>query len=332
MATAAVKVGELPGIEEPFPMAVEGSRLLVVDGFEIHVYSLDPFSRLHTFGQKGVEPGQFQYPPRVHPLADGIVAIDFMKTAWFSYDGELKKEKTYRDFPEFDPGMEMQLIPVGSSYVRSTVDHEAMKSRIILLDAGFKPVAVLHEGGFDWNKPGTGLNPVPHRIHVVPYKEKIFISDTERGFFIKVFDHRGKLLWTIDNSDKVKRIAMDAAARARIIEDIRDNQPKWIVDQLESLRFPDHFPLLHDFQVSDDLIYATTYLEEKGKHEMLVLDLKGGIQGRLLLPMASRHPYRRLMRFDLYDVNQEVLYELIRNPSTRQWELHTTDLASLMKK
>jgi hypothetical protein len=332
MAAAAEKVGELPGLEKPFPMVVEESRLLVVDGFKIHVYSLEPFTLLHTFGQEGAEPGQFQYTPRVYLLPDAIVGIDFMKTAWFSYDGEFKKEKKYADFPDFDPGMEMQLIPMSSSYIRTTVDHESMKNRVTLLNAGFKPIGILYEGLFDWNKPGTGLNPVPHRIHLVGYQDKIFISDTERGFFIKVFDHRGKHLWTIDKSDKVKRIAMDPAARARIVEDIRKNQPKWIVDQLQALRFPDHFPLLHHFQVSDDHIYATTYFEEDGKREMLVLDLKGDIRSRLLLPMESRHPYRRMMRSDLYDVDRGVLYELIRRSPTSPWELHSTDLASLMRK
>jgi hypothetical protein len=332
MAAAAEKVGELPGLEAPFPMVVEEGRLLVVDGLRIRVYSLAPFTLLHTFGEKGAEAGQFQYGPRIYPLSDAIVAIDFMKTVWFSHDGEFKKEKKYGDFPEFDPGMEMQLIPIGSSFVRSTVDHGSMKSRVTLLDADFKPIKILHEGLFDWNKPGTGMNPVPHRVHLVPYEDKIFISDTERGFFIQVFDHRGNHLRTIDKSDEVKRIPIDSAARARIVEDIRHNQPKWIADQIQDLRFPDHFPLLHHFQVSDDHIYATTYFEEDGKYEMLVLDLKGDIRSRLLLPMDSRHPYRRIMRSDLYDVDRRVLYELIRSSPTSSWELHATDLVSLMKK
>ncbi len=332
MAAAAEKIGELPGIQVPFPMAVEEGRLLVVDDFKIHVYSLEPFRLLHAFGKQGDEPGQFQYGPRVFPLPDAIVAIDFMKTAWFSYDGKLEREKKYADFPDFDPGMEMQLIPTGTSYIRSTVDHEAMKSRLALLDAGFKPIGILHQGLFDWNKPGTGLNPLPHRIHLVPYEDKIFISDTERGFFIQVFDQRGKRLWTIDKSDELKRIPVDGAARARIVEDIRQNQPKWIADLIPDLRFPDHFPLLHDLHVSDDRIYATTYAEEDGKHEMLVLDLKGNTIDRILVPMESRHPFRRLMRSDLYDVDRRVLYELVRRTPGSTWELHATDLASLMKK
>lgn len=329
---AAEKVGELPGLEKPFPMAVENGRLLVVDGFAIHVYSVKPLARLHTFGQEGTAPGQFKYGPRLYPLPDSISAIDFMKTAWFSYEGEFRKEKKYGDFPDFDPAMEMQLIPLGPGYARSTVDHESMKRRVTLLDADFKPISTLHEGLFDWNKPGTGLNPVPHRIHVVVHGDMVFVSDSERGFFIQIFDHRGKKIRTIDLSDQVKRIPMTPAARARILDDMRQHQPQWIIEQIPNLRFPDHFPLLHHFQVSGDRIYATTYREEGGKHEMIVLELKGEIVGRFLVPMKSWHPFRRLMRWDLYDVDRGVLYELNRPSPSKPWELHATDLASLVSK
>ena len=112
-----------------------------------------------------------------------------------------------------------------------------------------------------------------------------------------VFDDKGNLIRTIDKSRDVEEVP----DRAR----------------------------LHQYCVSDGKIYATTYLKKNGQTEMIILDLKGRILRRLYLPFASIRPQRGVLRYSLYTVSQEKLYELIQNHETGKWELLITDLKSI---
>lgn len=61
---------------------------------------------------------------------------------------------------------------------------------------------------------------------------------------------------------------------------------------------------------------------------MIVLDLEGRILKRLYLPLASIQPQRGVVRYDLFTVGGEKLYEVIKNGETGKWELWITDLES----
>jgi hypothetical protein len=122
----------------------------------------------------------------------------------------------------------------------------------------------------------------------------IFIADTLKGFHITVFDDKGNHLRTIDKSQDVEKI----------------------LDR----------PLLHQYCVSEDKIYATTYKKENNQTEMIILDLKGNILRRLYLPLSSMQPKRGVLRYDLFVVDRGKLYELRKNKETEKWELLITDL------
>ena len=72
-------------------------------------------------------------------------------------------------------------------------------------------------------------------------------------------------------------------------------------------------PLLHQYCVSENKIYATTYKKENDKTEMIILDLKGDILRRLFLPLSSIQPKRGVLRFDLFpklpSMNKKTLIE-----------------------
>ena len=56
---------------------------------------------------------------------------------------------------------------------------------------------------------------------------------------------------------------------------------------------------------------------------------KARILRRLYLPLTSIRPQRGVLRYDLYTVSQEKLYELIQSRETGKWELLITDLESI---
>ncbi len=318
----AEKIGELPDIKNPHPMAVDKNELFVVDeDYAIHVYSLKPVAPKFTFGKKGEGPEDFQYPPQIFVLPDEVAVSDYTKTVWFSREGKFIRAKPYSDFRDYDPNQEMLLIPVQKNFVRVTVDHAASQRTVVLLDSNFKPIRTLYVGLFDWKQ-----HLLPHRIDVACDKDRIFISDTRKGFFIRVIEASGRDLPALDRSGDVDKIPVTKADQEKIIEDIRLNEPEWVYEQATKSQFPEYYPLLHRFLVSDGKIYATTYKVQDGQHEMLILDLKGNILKRIFLPLPSMRPFRRILRSDLFAVDRGKLFELVKNPETQVWELHQSDL------
>ena len=291
----AQKTFILPDVQKPHQIAVDGNDLYIFDeaDYSLHIYTIFPFALKLKFGKKGDSPHEFKYLPFVYLQPESLVCTDFTKTIWFSKKGTALKAKDYADFSDFDPSSEMLLIPIQEKYLRITADHGQQKRHVSLLDSEWKTLKELYEGPFTWRSDA----PIHYRTDTLCYKDMIFIADTQEGFYITVFDDEGNHLQTIDKTQDVEKV----------------------LDR----------PLLHQYCVSEDKIYATTYKKEDDKTEMIILDLKGNILRRLYLPLSSIQPKRGVLRYDLFTVNQEKLYELIKNKETERWELLITDLENV---
>jgi hypothetical protein len=324
------KVGVLEGVRTPSTMTVEGNDLFVVDeNLVIRVYSIEPFAFRFTIGRKGEGPDEFQYSPHLWVYTDTVVASDFMKSLWFKRSGEFIKAVKYSDFPDFDSGQEMQLFPVGDRFIRNIVDHKGRKRTVILVDAGRRPLKTLYEGLFDWNQVGgrSGFNLLTHRIEVALGDGMIFISDTEKGFFIRVFDFDGNAVGTIDLTAIEEPIPASEADREKLLEEVRLTRQEQVYRfATANARVPEAFPRIHHLRFSGGRLYVTTHREKKGLHEMLVLDPRGKVLDRLFLPIPSFHHFRGPFRSDLFVVSGGALFELVQNLKTQSWDLLRTDL------
>ncbi len=282
----------LPDVQKPHQVVVDGNDLYIFDEAEysLYVYSISPFTLKLKIGKKGDGPQDFKYLPFAYVLPEALACTDFTKTIWFSKNGNFLKAKVYSDLSDFDLNSEMLLIPFKEHFLRITADHDQQKRHVYLLNSEFQTLKELYEGPFTWRSDA----PIHYRTDTFCSKNMIFISDTQKGFYITVFDDKGNKLQTIDKSQDVEKVS--------------------------------NHPLLHQYCVSDDKIYATTYKKMDNKTEMIILDLKGSILQRLYLPLASIQPKRGVLRYDLFVVAGAKLYEVIKNEETGKWELLITDL------
>jgi hypothetical protein len=273
-------------------MVVEGNDLYIFEeaDYSLHVHTISPFALKWKGGKKGEGVQDFKYLPFVFIQPDTLACTDFTKTIWFSKEGKIIKTKEYSDFENFDLSAEMLLIPVKNHFVQITADHKEEKRHVYLLDPQFKTVKELYEGSFTWKRGA----PIHYRTDTLCYKGLIFISDTKKGFHITVIDDKGNNIQTIDKNQDVEEIPGK--------------------------------PRLHQFCVSGDNIYAVTNKIMDNKREMIILDFKGRILKRIFLPFTSIQPKRGVLRYDLFDVDKEKLYELIKNSETGKWELKITAL------
>ena len=282
----------LPDVQKPHQIAVDGNDLYIFDeaDYSLHVYTISPFALKLKVGRKGEGPQDFKYLPFVYVQPDSLACTDFTKILWFSKKGEIIKTVEFSTFKDFDLNSEMLLIPVKEHFLRITADHGQEKRHVSLLNSEYETIKELYEGPFTWKSDA----PLHYRVDTLSSQGLIFVSDTLKGFHIMIFDDQGNRLQTIDKSRDVEKV-------------------------------PDR-PLLHQYCVSDKKIYATTYLKKDNQTEMIILDLKGRILRRLYLPLASIRPQRGVLRYDLYTVGQDKLYELIQDHETGKWELQITDL------
>lgn len=317
-----VKLGELPGVSQPHSLHVIGNDLVFLDGFTAHVYSLNPLEPRWSFGGEGDRPDQFKYWPRLALRGDTVIGLDFLKTSWFSLHGELLKTIPYSDFADFDTDMEMVLIPVGENFIRITVHHGSSRRFVQLYDRDLRFRTTLHEGLYDWR----GALP-PYRVDVDSDAGHIVVSDSERGLFLSLFDTEGTLLRTIDRSADTEPVPITEADRSAYLESVRQNEDPRLYEYLrQNARFKDQLPVLNHVQLDDGKLYVTTEKTRDGNHELVVLDLEGRIEKTLFLPLRSKNPSRRILRFDPYVVHEGKLYEMVRDRTTRVYELWVTDL------
>jgi hypothetical protein len=287
----AQKTIVLPDLQKPHQIAVDGNDLYIFDesDYSLHAYTISPFALKWEVGRKGDGPRDFKYLPYVYVQPDTLACTDFTKIIWFSKKGEVLKAMEFSELKDFDLNSEMLLIPVKEHFLRITADHAQMKRHVRLLDPEFRTIKNLYEGPFVWQQ-GSATDV---RTDTLSSQGLVFIADT-LGFRITVFDDKGNLIQTIDKSRDVEKVSDRA--------------------------------LLHQYGVSDGKIYATTYKKTDNKTEMLILDLKGRILRRLYLPLASIRPGRGVLRYDLFCVDQEKLYELIEDRETGKWALVITNL------
>lgn len=316
------KLGELPGISQPHSLQIAGDHLVFLDGFTIHVYSLDRLRPEYAFGGEGDGPAQFKYWPRLVLQGDTIIGLDYLKTSWFSLEGDLLRTLPYSDFTDFDPNMEMSLTPAAEQFVRVTADHDSGRRFVQLLDRDLKLIDTLYAGRYDWR----GALPA-FRVDVDSDAEHIVVSDSDRGFFIAVFDTQGTLLRTIDKSNAVEPIPFTDADRTAYLESVRLSEDPRVYEMIsQRARFKTHFPLINHAQIDDGKLYVTTERKRGEQHEIMALDLEGRTLKTLVVPLKSKNPSRRILRFDPYVVHRDRLYEMVRNETTGTYELFATDL------
>jgi hypothetical protein len=305
-----------------------------VNGYSILGYGLNPVKLKFQAGQKGDGPSDFKYRPLLYVYPDYIVALDYTKSLWFSRKGELLKIKNYSDFADFNLGQEMRLLPVKNHYIRIVADHDLCTQSVYLLDDGFEQIAILHEGLFDWWPPSLrdpskteNFKLISHSMDAEVWGDRIFIFDSNRGFFIKVFDHTGQLLKIINhNSERCKRITDEYKTKAInfLLDSNRSDYYKKIPK--ESFAFYTFYPPIESLRTAENLLFATTYIEKDQGHEIIVMDLMGQIIKRIYPRLPSFKYTKSLLAKDLYAFDQGKMYQLVQNKTTELWELHISSI------
>ncbi len=314
----------LEGPERPTALVISGNELFVIDGFTVHVYSLDTLEFKFKFGKRGEGPGELRSPAaQLFPLKKHVFLTTPFAAHWFTREGKPVKKKNFTGI--------RQALPVNRQFVicREQVDRAKKKvtRTAVLVTPEFEPLKELYTVDFDVNVGGFGkARMILHYFGIRFHGDRIFIADSRKGLFIKVFDTSGKHVYTIDK--KVEPVRCTAAFQAGYMEELKSTNLR-NYEHLKQMgyMFYNNFPAIRSFQVSDKKIYIVTYREKEGRRELLVLDMAGKILEQKFIHLPSFTVRRSSIVDDVYfTIHKGTLYQLIDNVDESQWELHIDKL------
>jgi len=332
----AVKISDLPVLYRPGVIQVEGDDLFITEEARPHysvcVYSLTAKKEKFKIGTLGQGPGEFPGFASIAQITpDSIQVSSQVKCLWFARDGKLIKEKIVTTCRHPKPIKDNY---VGWNQVPEPKTRQGIRI-IYLLDSKFGKVKVLHQVKVDVEAARSmealkRFDMVRHYIETRVYDDKIFLADTRRGFFIDVFDSNGNRLYSIDKNDQVEKIKTTEEFKTRRINAYKQAyKDRYVRIRSGVIQFHEYFPAMRSFWIDSNKIYVITYKKKDSENELIILDLKGNILGRIFFPMKSLKDYKNFGEYDPNTVYNGIFYELYENEETDMWELHKTDLASV---
>jgi len=279
----APRVIPLPELEESSDVHAEHGRVYIQDKRDIAVYSFETGRFLRRIGRPGQGPGEFTMLGGFTVVGDRIVVTDIRKTLFFSVEGEYLSQMTPAVRSLYYP-----YLPVGEHFVGVPLEMREDGSLLppmgVIYDQAGKPVERFVEVPdiLPPPPPPPGSSPrsgtedvlmVRDYFDYAIYDNKVFVADSKKGLSISVFDETGALLYEI----------RQPVARVKVSKEYRDFVMKSRPDQYWASHkpvFPEYFPAFGLFKIDGGRIYAVTAARKDGRHEVIVMDLKGKILER----------------------------------------------------
>lgn len=316
------KVVPLPEVKHAVASAVADDELYISEKNKVLVYSLETFKLKSEIKTEGC----------VKPFSNYIIqntrAYPFH---WFTTD----KEFIPRKVPWYEmPYRMFDVIPMTKNSFLGLKKPGGLW-RVCLLNSKFETVKEIYKTDADIsivinNKAYSGqynqYKMLKHYMGVYYYDNKIFIADSKKGFFIDVYKPDGTHLYSIKKG--IKKIKVTDAFKQKVENYVKTKDPQlWKIIEKYAVYY-DYFPHFNSITFGDNKIYVTTFKEKGGKHEIIVLDLKGNILKKVFVPFKSFRLFTEIPPLTIptlnYGLKDNRLYQVLPKPSGDGYELHVT--------
>ena len=340
LPAGADKLADLPDLAKPSALEAHQGRLYIMDSDCVHIYQLDPFKKLRTFGTQGDGPGEFNSTPLLKFTKEFMYAFTMGKMIKFHKDGTFISQTKvpflyfYMYYPFFPVGENLVGLPFDLSGGQDDVIHICT-----LYDLQFRKLKEFYRGAppsvplpprRDAAPKNVDIHILPHRMGVGTTKDKIFIGDTRKGLYIAVFDASGRPLYEITKDSPPLRVPKSFKDRTR--KEIKASPNYEVNKSRYNYIISDTFPAFTTFKVKGDRIYLTTYGEKNGSYEFIVMDLEGNTLlkdyvfpydplEKLLVPVFTTFEIQ-------YDVLGDTIYYLRLDEDSGLYGLHAEKFSS----
>lgn len=315
--TYGKKIAEFDDIFKLRNFKIDGKDLYVVDGYEIKLFSIKDARLITTFGRRGEGPGEFPRHPRIDVSPEDICVVDFGKILFFNRDGKYIHEKKTSPFLRYHRVKQNFLV---KEYKRNKNKGEKTFNMKIL-DRNFNNLKTLYVektksrsyNASDEIEVKIDMNAFPKIRIPMTDGEYIYVFDTNKGFYIEIYDHNGLKLNTI-HKEFMKLPVTDQDRKDFMIR-LKENKYWERIKNRFNFIFPEYFPDIQLVSGDREKLYVMTYKKVNEKMEVIILNQKGKILKKAYIPK---------MRYHLFHKNK--YYYFIDNEEDEVWELHMVNL------
>jgi hypothetical protein len=307
-------------------MCADENNIYIADKAEcvVHIYSRINFRHLAQFGRKGQGPGDFEFIDFLLAFPDFVFVSSGMKVSYFSKNGKFLRDVTP---PYISTGGYILLGKyfAGERYLPEDPRKMQLSVVVELFDSKFNKkkelyVAELNKTeSYDFESGKKNLLVMDPCFKLAICEDKLFIGNTEVGFFFRVFDKLGQ--WLYDINLPFKKHYITSSDQKRIIGNIRKHVGDQRVDEaMAKVRFifPKEYPAYSDFAVDDGKLYVFSYPKPDDPIEIIILDLLGNFKKKVVLPMTQEE----IKGEQPYCIYRGKLYYMKFNEVTYNWELY----------
>ena len=316
-AVYAKKIATFPELNRPNNFVIDGDRLFISDCPSVYIYSFNDgdIQLMKKFGEVGNGPGEFKkvLSSFYIIIRPGYIFVNSRgKISYFTRTGEFIREKNVA-------GVGYSFSPLNDKILGRKVIHDNNKLylTIKMFDSDLKELAELTRQLNAYQPEVKDIKAFSVAFSMTTGGNKIF-AVTSVDFTIKIFDYQGKLLHTIDEKNRIKRIKIENKHK----EDYH-NYMTIVFPEYQRLKervvFPEYFPAIRGLSYigGKEKLYVITWKQKNSNSEFFIFDTKGTFIKKAFLPIKEQN----VLRFYPYKLKDGNVYQLIENDDG-DWELH----------
>jgi len=303
----------IPDIGKPSWIRVDSGYIFISDHYSVLIYELKSLKLITTIGREGEGPEEFKTKPRISFSNRGIIIYDLYKITMYSkqlkYLSERKSDIALYHLEMLKNGFVIETLTSHMDRFKQLKDFSLYNNKIE------KTEGILQ---IPRDKKYYNLLIFPYPV-LRTWKDLIFISQPNKGFYIDIFDNYGKKLYKIEK--KIKKIKFEEKHRRYVMnrnlfvvgrKRFEKSKKKGIFNKPTTKFLPD----INNFWVKDDKIYIKTYDITDKTEKFIILDIKGNPIKTIFLPMT----YIEILAFD-----NNIFYYFEDN-NVGEWILNSIEL------
>ena len=314
--TSAKNPVTLEQLINPNKIAVKNHQIYIADFPHIYIFSLKDFSLLKKIGKKGAGPGEFL--PRsskdrfyIYILDDAIFVESNGRVSFFTLKGDFLKE-----FNVAASGYKFQPCQNGFLGKKKIAEKQTIYGTLNLYDSNFKRLKEVYRVKYPI-QPGRDIlvfNPDDFRYYTG--ENHLYIRDT-KNFAVKIYNKNFQPVSILErNNYTLRKILPDDIKKMHLV--FKVSLKERYEELKHRLKFPDTFAAIRNIIIDNDKLYIITFKKQVKGVECFIYTPEGAFVRELHIPLISEN----ILQYYPYTICKGILYQLIENEETENWELH----------
>lgn len=271
---------------KPEKIFTDGENIYISEEEIIKVFSLKSTKKLYQLTKRGEGPGEFKYSPKLTFLTEYIVATGNGKVVFYQKDGKIINEKKVPS--------NMRMFPVKHNYIGSRQEMDKKLRKYVRKDSIYNEdfqklieinstvdenTIVINTRG---KTPKQNRYMIPNGKGFITDGNDICLYDSNRGFYIEIYDHKGNKTSTINKDYPMVKVSN--AYKKSKMDNLKQTKGWEQLKMMFNFVFPEYFPAFRRIFISEGLLYILTDTTEDKMWSLVVMDFTGKVLTKQTAP------------------------------------------------